>query len=124
MVFVNLCALERISAPDRCKLTYTFQDMAAHSACDFGGGRTVQLALAKYRQVVWPGILLNPQLTDEELWNHSFSNRTGPAVRPLKDRTRAYTGPVHLKDRPCNRTGKNRLNRPVFNETGEPAGSM
>jgi hypothetical protein len=66
---VNLCALERISAPDRCKLTYTFQDMAAHSACDFGGGRTVQLALAKYGQVVWPGILLNPQLTDEELWN-------------------------------------------------------
>jgi hypothetical protein len=55
---------------------------------------------------------------------HSFSNRTGPAVGPLKDRTRAYTGPVHLKDRLCNRTAKNRLNRPVFCRTGEPGGSM
>jgi hypothetical protein len=45
---------------------------------------------------------------------HSFSDRTGPAVRPVKDRTRTYTGPVHLKDRLCNWTGKNRLNRPVF----------
>jgi hypothetical protein len=35
-------------------------------------------------------------------WNHSYSDRTGPAVRPVKDRTRAYTGPVHLKDRLCN----------------------
>jgi hypothetical protein len=35
-------------------------------------------------------------------WRHSYSDRTGPAVRPVKDRTRAYTGPVHLKDRLCN----------------------
>ncbi|KAG4939093.1 hypothetical protein JHK84_045290 [Glycine max] len=27
------------------------QDMAAHSACDFGGGKAEKLALAKYRQV-------------------------------------------------------------------------
>lgn len=68
MVLVYLCALERISAPDHCKLTYTFQDMAAHSACDFRGGRA-ELALPKYRQVIWPGMVLNSQLTDEELWN-------------------------------------------------------
>jgi hypothetical protein len=55
---------------------------------------------------------------------HSFSNRTGPAVGPVKDQTRAYTGPFHLKDRPCNRTAKNRLDRPVFYGTGELAGSM
>ena len=54
----------------------------------------------------------------------SYSDRTGPAVRPLKDRTRAYNGLVHLKDRMCNRTAINRLNRPVFYGTGEPAGSM
>jgi hypothetical protein len=48
---------------------YTFQDMAAHSACDFGGGRAEQLALAKYRQVIWQGRVLNSQLTDEELRN-------------------------------------------------------
>jgi hypothetical protein len=53
-----------------------------------------------------------------------FLDRTGPAVRPAKDRTRTYTGSVHLKDRLCNWTGKNRLNRPVFCETGEPAGSF
>jgi hypothetical protein len=54
----------------------------------------------------------------------SYWDRTGPAVRPVKDRTRDYSGPVHLKDRLCNRTGKNRLNRPVFYGTGEPAGSV
>ncbi|GMY21260.1 O-fucosyltransferase family protein, partial [Fagus crenata] len=27
-------------------------DMAAHSACDFGGGKADKLALAKYRQVL------------------------------------------------------------------------
>ncbi|NP_001150199.1 O-fucosyltransferase 31 [Zea mays] len=45
------------------------KDMAAHSACDFGGGRAEQLALAKYRQVIWQGRVLNSQLTDEELRN-------------------------------------------------------
>ena len=49
-----------------------------------------------------------------------FWNRTGPAVGPLKDRIRTSTGLVHLKDRPCNWTGKNQLNRPVFCKTGEP----
>uniref|UniRef100_A0ACD5XRP1 Uncharacterized protein n=1 Tax=Avena sativa TaxID=4498 RepID=A0ACD5XRP1_AVESA len=45
------------------------KDMAAHSACDFGGGRAEKLALAKYRQVIWQGRVLNSQLTDEELRN-------------------------------------------------------
>ncbi|EPS73888.1 hypothetical protein M569_00867, partial [Genlisea aurea] len=43
------------------------KDMAAHSACDFGGGKAEKLALAKYRQVVWQGRVLNSQFTDEEL---------------------------------------------------------
>lgn len=45
------------------------KDMAAHSACDFGGGRAEKLALAKYRQVIWQGRVLNSQFTDEELRN-------------------------------------------------------
>jgi len=45
------------------------KDMAAHSSCDFGGGRAEKLALAKYRQVIWQGRVLNSQLTDEELRN-------------------------------------------------------
>jgi len=69
MVLVYLSALKRISVPEHCKFTYTFQDMAAHSACDFGGGRAEQLALAKYRQVIWQGRVLNSQLTDRELRN-------------------------------------------------------
>lgn len=44
-----------------------WQDMAAHSACDFGGGKAEKLALAKYRQVMWQGRVLNSQFTDEEL---------------------------------------------------------
>lgn len=43
--------------------------MAAHSACDFGGGKAEKLALAKYRQVIWQGRVLNAQFTDEELRN-------------------------------------------------------
>ncbi|XP_010543952.1 PREDICTED: uncharacterized protein At1g04910-like, partial [Tarenaya hassleriana] len=31
------------------------KDMAAHSACDFGGGKAEKLALAKYRQMIWQG---------------------------------------------------------------------
>jgi len=68
MVLVYLSALERISPPNHCKLTYTFQNMAAHSACDFRGGRA-ELGLPKYRQVIWPGMVSNSQLSDEELWN-------------------------------------------------------
>lgn len=45
------------------------KDMAAHSACDFGGGKAEKLALAKYRQVLWQGRVLNAQFTDEELRN-------------------------------------------------------
>ena len=41
--------------------------MAAHSACDFGGGKAEKLALAKYRQTIWQGRVLNSQFTDEEL---------------------------------------------------------
>lgn len=43
--------------------------MAAHSACDFGGGKAEELALAKYRQVMWQGRVLNSKFTDEELRN-------------------------------------------------------
>jgi len=43
------------------------QDMAAHSACDFGGGKAEKLALAKYRQMIWQGRVLNSQFTDQEL---------------------------------------------------------
>ncbi|OMO73012.1 GDP-fucose protein O-fucosyltransferase [Corchorus olitorius] len=43
------------------------KDMAAHSACDFGGGKAEKLALAKYRQNIWQGRVLNSQFTDEEL---------------------------------------------------------
>jgi len=43
--------------------------MAAHSACDFGGGKAEKLALAKYRQVIWQGRVLNSQFNDEELRN-------------------------------------------------------
>lgn len=43
------------------------KDMAAHSACNFGGGKAEKLALAKYRQVFWQGRVLNSQFSDEEL---------------------------------------------------------
>ncbi|XP_065881211.1 O-fucosyltransferase 31 [Euphorbia lathyris] len=45
------------------------KDMAAHSACEFGGGKAERLALAKYRQLLWQGRVLNSQFTDEELRN-------------------------------------------------------
>ncbi|XWS25381.1 hypothetical protein CRYUN_Cryun27aG0063800 [Craigia yunnanensis] len=45
------------------------KDMAAHSACDFGGGKAEKLALAKYGQVLWQGRVLNSQFTDNELRN-------------------------------------------------------
>ncbi|KAK4483926.1 hypothetical protein RD792_011135 [Penstemon davidsonii] len=43
------------------------KDMAAHSACDFGGGEAEKRALAKYRQVIWQGRVVNSQFTDDEL---------------------------------------------------------
>ncbi|KAK9990976.1 hypothetical protein SO802_025961 [Lithocarpus litseifolius] len=45
------------------------KDMAAHSACDFGGGKAEKKALAKYRQAIWQGRVLNSQFTNEELRN-------------------------------------------------------
>ncbi|KAL8248616.1 hypothetical protein R6Q59_005484 [Mikania micrantha] len=45
------------------------KDMAAHSACDFGGGKAEKLALAKYRQMIWQGRVMNSRFTDEELRN-------------------------------------------------------
>ncbi|CAH1413934.1 unnamed protein product [Lactuca virosa] len=45
------------------------KDMAAHSACDFGGGKAEKLALAKYRQTIWQGRVMNSRFTDEELRN-------------------------------------------------------
>ncbi|XP_071693558.1 O-fucosyltransferase 39-like [Rutidosis leptorrhynchoides] len=45
------------------------KDMAAHSACDFGGGKAEKVALAKYRQTIWQGRVMNSRFTDEELRN-------------------------------------------------------
>ncbi|KAI3685961.1 hypothetical protein L1987_79630 [Smallanthus sonchifolius] len=43
------------------------KDMAAHSACNFGGGKAEKLALAKYRQVIWQGRVMKTQFTNDEL---------------------------------------------------------
>ncbi|KAK6940262.1 GDP-fucose protein O-fucosyltransferase [Dillenia turbinata] len=43
------------------------KDMAAHSSCDFGGGKAEKMALAKYRQEIWQGRVHKSQFTDEEL---------------------------------------------------------
>ncbi|KAE8696001.1 mechanosensitive ion channel protein 2 [Hibiscus syriacus] len=43
------------------------KDMAAHSTCDFGGGKAEKLALTKYQQTMWGRRVLNSQFTDEEL---------------------------------------------------------
>ncbi|KAK1410546.1 hypothetical protein QVD17_37083 [Tagetes erecta] len=45
------------------------KDMAAHSACDFGGGKAEKKALARYRKTIWQGRVLNSRFTDEELRN-------------------------------------------------------
>ncbi|KAJ8773315.1 hypothetical protein K2173_028492 [Erythroxylum novogranatense] len=45
------------------------KDMAAHSSCDFGGGKAEKLALAKYRQVLWQGRVMNSQFSNVELRN-------------------------------------------------------
>ncbi|KAL7613928.1 hypothetical protein Lser_V15G06951 [Lactuca serriola] len=45
------------------------KDMAAHSACDFGGGKAEKVALARYRKAIWQGRVLNSRFTDEELRN-------------------------------------------------------
>lgn len=43
------------------------KDMAAHSACDFGGGKIEQLALAKYRRDLWQGRVSNSRRSELEL---------------------------------------------------------
>lgn len=74
----------------------TFQDMAAHSACDFGGGKAEKLALAKYRQMIWQGRVLNSQFTDEELRNQGRCPLTPEEIGLLlaalgfDNRTRLY----------------------------------
>ncbi|KAL8194057.1 hypothetical protein R6Q57_026299 [Mikania cordata] len=45
------------------------KDMAAHSACDFGGGKAEKKALARYRKAIWQGRVMNSRFTDEELRN-------------------------------------------------------
>jgi hypothetical protein len=52
--------------------------------------------------------------------NHSFKNRTGPAVEPEKTGTGGLAGLLSAQDRPRQRPGKNRSNRPVFARTTEP----
>lgn len=79
---VDLCFIYEYGLSTLCKhLTLEFtvlvhvltfniffmQDMAAHSACDFGGGKAEKIALAKYRQAIWQGRVLNSQFTNEEL---------------------------------------------------------
>ncbi|KAK7311687.1 hypothetical protein RJT34_09977 [Clitoria ternatea] len=72
------------------------KDMAAHSACDFGGGKAEKLALAKYRQVIWQGRVLNSQFTDEELRNQGRCPLTPEEIGLLlaalgfSNRTRLY----------------------------------
>ncbi|PSR99820.1 GDP-fucose protein O-fucosyltransferase protein [Actinidia chinensis var. chinensis] len=63
-------ALRLCLIPDLVREKEMEMDMAAHSACDFGGGKAEKLALAKYRQVIWQGRVLNAQFTDAELRNH------------------------------------------------------
>ncbi|KAJ3677389.1 hypothetical protein LUZ60_003113 [Juncus effusus] len=43
------------------------KDMAAHSGCEFGGGRAERLALGKYRQVIWQGRVAKSGYADSEL---------------------------------------------------------
>ncbi|KAJ7513623.1 hypothetical protein O6H91_23G007400 [Diphasiastrum complanatum] len=43
------------------------KDMAAHSGCDFGGGKVELLAMSKYRRVVWAGRGINSHLSMEKL---------------------------------------------------------
>ncbi|XP_061372068.1 O-fucosyltransferase 31 [Gastrolobium bilobum] len=72
------------------------KDMAAHSACDFGGGKAEKLALAKYRQVLWQGRVLNSQFTDVELRNQGRCPLTPEEIGLLlaalgfNNRTRLY----------------------------------
>ncbi|KMS96911.1 hypothetical protein BVRB_7g180540 [Beta vulgaris subsp. vulgaris] len=55
--------------------------MAAHSACDFGGGKAEKLALARYRQVMWQGRVMNSQFRDEELCSQGHCPMTPEEVR-------------------------------------------
>ncbi|KAF7817031.1 O-fucosyltransferase 31-like [Senna tora] len=72
------------------------KDMAAHSSCDFGGGKAEKLALAKYRQVIWQGRVSKSQFTDEELRNQGRCPLTPEEIGLLlaalgfNNRTRLY----------------------------------
>lgn len=52
-----------------CSKFSTEQDMVAHSACDFGGGKAEKLALARYRKHLWHGRVVNSRFTNKELRN-------------------------------------------------------
>lgn len=70
--------------------------MAAHSSCNFGGGKAEKLALAKYRQVIWQGRVSKSQFTDEELRNQGRCPLTPEEIGLLlaalgfNNRTRLY----------------------------------
>ncbi|KAE8658672.1 MSCS-like 3 isoform 1 [Hibiscus syriacus] len=67
--FIGESLVHRLRYPSGKLQDLGSEDMAAHSACDFGGGKAEKLALAKYRQVLWQGRVLNSQFTDNELRN-------------------------------------------------------
>ena len=83
------------------------QDMAAHSACDFGGGKAEKLALAKYRQAMWQGRVLNSQFTDEELRSQGRCPMTPEEVGLLlaalgfDNSTRLYLASHKVYSIPC-----------------------
>ncbi|XP_076905431.1 O-fucosyltransferase 39-like [Bidens hawaiensis] len=72
------------------------KDMAAHSACDFGGGKAEKKALARYRKAIWQGRVLNSRFTDEELRNQGRCPLTPEEIGLLltalgfKNNTRLY----------------------------------
>eukprot|EP01018_Ginkgo_biloba_P015087 Gb_04507 [translate_table: standard] len=71
LIYMEINSLQKIVVTTyRSQFSLMFSlDMAAHSACNFGGGKAEKLALAKYRQVLWQGRVLNSQFSDEELRN-------------------------------------------------------
>lgn len=63
----NIEGILRIENPSPTKFVALHlrfdKDMAAHSACDFGGGRAEELALSKYRRDVWQGRVSNQNVS-------------------------------------------------------------
>ena len=68
-----------------------------------------KLAAKKSRPFVQPNVDAGVAEDSESYPRPSYSDRTGPAVRSVKDRTRDYNGSIRFADRPYNRTGKNWL---------------